>query len=396
VERVRSLSAPVRAGVFVSVGAVLVIVVSRRLSPILPGVVIAAIVSIAAVSWFNLTESGLQVVGDIPAGLPPLTLPTVEWSVVPTLFVGALAIALVSFADTGALSTATALKSGVRIDPNSEIKALGVANIVSGVFQGFPTSGSSSRTAVAMSVGSQTRLMGLIAAAGVVVVMLVAPGVVAEMPSPTLAAIVVTASLTLFDWPTTKWIFRARTSEFVMLLGAFVGVLFIGILQGIVVAVILSLANFLRKEIRPHSVELGKIPDVPGYHDRTRHPDAEPVDGLLIVRFDAPLFFANAPNFGRRLQQMLRTASRSIDFVILVGNAVTDIDTTGSEILDHVLDDLDERNIGFAFAGLKGPVKDRLRSYGIYDRVGDLNFFPNAISAVDHYIEARAKDDAAD
>ena len=150
-------------------------------------------------------------------------------------------------------------------------------------------------------------------------------------------------------------------------------------------AVILSMANFLRKAIRPHSTELGKISGVPGYHDRTRHPEAEPVEGILIVRFDAPLFFANAPTFGRRLQHMLRTAGREVDLVLLVGNAVTDIDTTGAEILGDVLDDLEGRGIEFAFAGLKGPVKDRLRAYGLYDRIGETSFYPNTISAVEQY-----------
>ena len=392
-ETLRHLSDTIPASVYVSVGTVLVIVGLRRVSPIVPGVVIAAAASIAAVAWLDLTSTGLQVVGDIPAGLPPFTITSVVWGVIPSLFTGALAVALVSFAATGALSTATALKSGVRVDPNSEIKALGTANILSGVFQGFPTSGSSSRTAIAMAVGAQTQLTGIIAAGGVILVMLLVPGVVAEMPSPTLAAIVITASFTLFDWKATKWLFRARTSEFVMLMGAFLGVVLIGILQGIAVAVILSLANFLRKEIRPHSTELGKIAGVPGYHDRKRHPEAEPVDGILMVRFDAPLFFANAPSFGRRLQQMLRTAGRDIDLVLLVGNAVTDIDTTGAEILGDVLDDLDSRGIEFAFAGLKGPVKDRLRAYGVYDRVGDEQFYPNTISAVARYTRARMRDD---
>ena len=294
-----------------------------------------------------------------------------------------------SFADTGALSTATALKSGQRVDPNSEIKALGAANILSGVFQGFPTSASSSRTAVAMAVGARTQLTGLVAAIGVIAVMVFFPGVVAEMPSPTLAAIVFTASFSLFDWPATLWLLRARTSEFVMLLGAFLGVVVVGILEGIVIAVVLSLANFLRKELRPRSVELGKRQGVPGYHDRERHPDAEIIPGMLIVRFDAPLFFANAPTFGRRLQEMLTTAGRPIDEMLVVGNAITDIDTTGAEILGDLLDDFEGRGVGFSFAGLKGPVKDRLRAYGLYDRIGDGQFHPNTISAVKAYKKAR-------
>lgn len=365
-----------------SAGAVGVIVGLRRISHAIPGVVIAALVSIVAVALFGLTDRGVKIVGDIRGGLPPFTIPEFDVGDAPTLFVGALAIALVSFADTGALSTATALKSGVRVDPNDEIKALGAANLLSGIFQGFPTSASSSRTAVAMAVGSRTQLTGLIAATGVIVVMLAVPGLVAEMPAPTLAAIVITASFSLFDWPATKWLFLSRRSEFVMLMGAFLGVVTIGILEGIAVAVLISLGNFIRKALQPRSVELGKIPGYPGFHDRERHPEAKAVPDVLLVRFDAPLFFANAPTFARRLQQWYRAADRPISKILLVSNAITDIDTTGAEILTDVLDDLDAKGVTLCFAGLKGPVKDRLRAYGLYERIGDENFHPNTISAV--------------
>lgn len=373
-----------------SAGTVAIIVGLRRISDAVPGVIVAAILSIGAVAVFDLVERGVRVVGDIPIGLPPLTIPDVGLDAIPTLLVGAVAVSLVSFADTGALSTATALKSGTRVDPNSEIKALGVANLVSGLFQGFPTSASSSRTAVAMAVGSKTQLTGLIAAAGVIAVMLLAPGLVTDMPSPTLAAIVITASFGLFDWKSTKWLYRARRSEFVMLLGAFAGVVFIGILEGIAVAVVLSLGNFIRKALLPYVAELGKVDGMPGYHDRARHPEAHIIPGMLILRFDAPLFFANSPSFGRTVQEMLEGAGRPIDTILVVANAITDIDTTGAEILANVLEDLDEKGIDLAFAGLKGPIKDRLRSYGLYDTVGHTNFYPNTISAVTSYEESRS------
>lgn len=364
----------------ISVVSVLVIVGLRRVTRAIPGVIVAAVGSIAAVSLFDLTA--VTTVGAIPSGLPPLTIPSIDLNLVPALLGGAVAVALVSFADTGALSTATALKSGEHVDPNSEIKALGAANVLSGLFQGFATSASSSRTAVAMAVGARSQMAGLVAALGVVVIVVFAPGLVSDIPAPTLAAIVITASFTLFDWKSVVWLWRVRRSEFILMLGAFLGVLILGVLEGIGVAIVLSLANFVRKVWRPHSTELGRVPGVPGFHDRERHPEAETVPGLLIARYDAPIFFANAPDFGRRLQQLIRSAGRPIERVILVGNAITDIDTTGAEILDHLLDDLEARHVSFAFAGLKGTIKDRLRSYGLYDRVGDENFFPNTLSAV--------------
>jgi high affinity sulfate transporter 1 len=372
----------VTAALVISMASVAVISGLRTVSKSIPGVVVAAVGSIGAVSLLDLAQRGVSTVGEIPAGLPPLTLPGIGLDVLPALIVGAVAVALVSFADTGALSTATALKSGEHVDPNDEIKALGIANLVSGVFQGFPTSASSSRTAVAIAVGGRSQLAGLIAAAGVVLIIFVIPGLVSEMPAPTLAAIVITASFTLFDWSGTRWLLRVRRSEFLLTLGAFLGVLLLGVLEGIGVAILLSLANFVRRAWRPHSTELGRVEGVPGYHDRERHPEATVVPGLLIIRYDAPIFFANAPDFGRRLQELLRGAGRPIERVLVVGNAITDIDSTGVEILGDVLDDLDAKQVDFAFAGLKGLVKDRLRSYGLYERIGEDHFFPNTISAV--------------
>jgi len=379
-------SSVVSTALLLSAAGVVTILVLNRLSRFRPGVLVAAVGSIAAVLVFDLA---VEVVGEVPSGLPPLTWPEIDWDFLPELLGGALAVALVSFADTGALSTATALRSGEKVDPNSEIKALGAANLVSGLFQGFATSASSSRTAVAMAVGSRTQVAGLVAALGVLGIIAFVPGLVSEMPAPTLAAIVITASFALFDWGGWMWLLRARRSEFLLSLATALAVLLIGVLEGIGVAIVLSLVNFIRKAWRPHSAELGRVPGLPGYHDRERHPEAELIDGLLIVRYDAPLFFANAPDFGRRLQERLRVADRQIDTVVVVGNAITDIDTTGCEILGDILEDLDEKNVRFAFAGLKGLVKDRLRAYGLYDRIGDDNFFGNTIAAVEDH-RARA------
>lgn len=367
----------------VAAGGIAVILTLNRFSKLRPGVIVAAVLSIAAVALF---EVSVDTVGSIPTGVPVFTFPTTGLDVFPALILGAIAVALVSFADTGALSTATAMKGREQIDPDSEIKALGAANLLSGAFQGFATSASSSRTAVAMAVGSKTQVTGLVAAAGVVVLMIAFPDVIGDMPSPTLAAIVMTASFTLFDWRQWRWLLRARRSEFLLSLATAVAVLTLGVLEGIGFAVVLSLANFLRKEWRPHSAELGKVAEVPGYHDRSRHPEAQPVDGLLLIRYDAPLFFANAPDFARTLTGTLASKSRQIDRVIVVANAITDIDSTGAEVLTDVLDDLDRSGVGFAFAGLKGPVKDRLRDYGLYDRIGDDHFFPNTISAVEWHL----------
>lgn len=367
--------------------SLVVILVLNRLSRLRPGVLVAAVGSGLAVVVLDLSARGVETVGEVPAGLPPLSLPVVGLDVLPSLVGGAVAVALVSFADTGALSSATAVSAGQRVDPNSEITALGAANLLSGVFQGFATSASSSRTAVAMAVGARSQVAGLVAAAGVVVLVVVVPDAIERMPAPALAAIVLSASFGLFDLRGWGWLLRVRRSEFLLSLATALAVLTVGVLEGIAVAIALSLANFVRRAWRPHSTELGKVQGVPGYHDRARHPDASTVEGLLLLRYDAPLFFANAPDFARTLQETLRATERPIDRVVVVGNAITDIDSTGAEVLVDLLDDLDRRGVTFAFAGLKGPIKDRLRDYGLYDRIGDEHFFPNTISAVEAQAE---------
>jgi MFS superfamily sulfate permease-like transporter len=228
----------------------------------------------------------------------------------------------------------------------------------------------------------------------VIVLILAVPDAIAQMPVATLAAIVISASFGLFDFDGWRWLLKVRRSEFLLSLATALAVLIVGVLGGIGVAIALSLMNFIRRAWRPHSTELGKIVGVPGYHDRDRHPEAVAIDGLLLVRYDAPLFFANAPDFGRTLQATMRDTERPIDRVIVVGNAITDVDSTGAEILDDVLQDLDRRAVTFGFAGLKGPVKDRLRDYGLYERIGDDSFFPNTISAVEAHLRTHTEPDS--
>ncbi|HLF61993.1 MAG TPA: SulP family inorganic anion transporter [Acidimicrobiia bacterium] len=381
----------VLAALMFSALSLLLIQITRRLWPGAPGVFVAVIGSLAGMALFDLAGV-VETVGALPQGAPRLVFPRVGIGDLGALTVGAFGVALISFADTSALSNAMALRSGSRSTPNSEAKALGASNILSGLFQGFPTSASSSRTAVALSVGSRTQLTGIVAAVGVLALLVWAPGLLADLPSATLAAIVIAASFVIFDGTAFRWLWSVRRSEFLLSLGAFLGVVIIGVLEGILIAVVLSLANFIRRAWHPHSAELVRVHGLKGYHDRARHPDGMMIPGLLILRFDSPLFFANAPTFGRRLHYLLEEASRPLECVLVAGDAITDVDTTGAEVLVGVLDDLEKRGLTFAFAGLKGPVKDRLRAYGLYDRIGEANFFPTVGSAVRaHLRESESK-----
>jgi high affinity sulfate transporter 1 len=367
--------------------AIVVMLVGRRFAPRVPWVLIAVVASIVAVATFDLAKEGVPVVGALPAGFPSPTFPGVAWGDLGPLVVGALAIAIISFADTAALSRSFAGKLGDRVDQNREAIGLGVANVAAGLFQGFPMSASSSRTVVAYNVGSKSQLTGVLAAVAIVVLLVGANDLLADLPSSVLAAIVIVASFGLFDVVRMRWLVRVRRTDFVASVIAMLGVIFIGVLEGLLVAIGVSLAVFVWKRWRPHTAVLGRVKGVKGYHDLDRHPDAYRVPGLLLFRFDSPLFFANAPYFEESLLEAIEATAGDVRRVIVSAEPITDVDSTGAETLAIVLDQLDDRGIEFGFAELKGPIKDRLATYGLYDRIGENCFYPTLGRAVMTYAD---------
>ncbi len=372
-------------------GSLAIILGLRRVSRAIPGVLIATVAATMAVAMFDLAADGVAVVGSLPSGLPLPSVPTVAWGDASRLALAALGVALVAFADTAALSTTFAAKLGDDVDPNQEIAALGAANVAAGLFSGFPMSASSSRTTVADAVGSKSQLTGVVGAAAIVALLVFADDLLADLPSATLAAIVIAASFTLFDVDEMRWLWRVRRSEFLLSAGALLGVTLIGVLEGVVVAVALSLGNFVRRAWRPHDAVLGRVAGQKGYHDMARHDDATMPPGLVIFRFDAPLFFANAQHFVRRVADVVRGDGRA-RWVVVAAEPMTDVDTTAAESMMRLLDELEQRGIRLVFAEMKGPVKDRLRAYGLYERLGDDRFFPTLGTAVAAYIDATGVD----
>lgn len=376
------------ATALIGVGSVVIIVAGRRLAPRVPGVLVAAVASTVAVAALDLTARGVRVVGALPTGFPTPVIPRVTFGDLTELAAAAVGIALIAFADTAALSTTFAAKLGDPVDPDQEIAALGVANVLAGLVRGFPMSASSSRTAVADAMGAKTQLAGLIAAAAIVALLAGASGLLADLPAATLAAIVVVASFALFDVAQMRWLWRVRRSEFVLSAATLLGVVLAGVMAGLAIAIGLSLANFVRRAWRPHDAVLGRIEGVRGYHDVERHPEAHQIPGLVIFRFDAPVFFANAQHFQRRLAAALRAAPTPARWLVIAAEPITDIDTTGAEALAEVVEECRRRGIRLAFAELKGPVKDQLRRYGLYDRVGDAFQFPTIGRATSAYVAA--------
>jgi len=377
-----------RAALAVGLTGIVVILVLRRLWPRVPGVAVAVVVGIAAVAMFDLEAEGVQVVGVLPEGLPTLAFPAVDLADLGALFNGALGIALVAVADTTVLSQSLAAQRDETVDPNQELRALGAANLAAGLFQGFAISSSASRTPVAVSAGARSQLTPLVGAVSIALLLVFAPGLLRDLPLPMLAAIVITAAIGLIDVAAVRRLYRVRRSEFVLWLAAFGGVALLGVLMGIFVAILLSLADFIRRAWRPHDAVLGREDELKGYHDIDRHPSARQVPGLLLYRFDAPLFFANAAWFRRRVKGLVAEAAHPVRWVVVAAEPITDIDTTAADTLDQLLQELRHQQVTLAFAELKGPVKDRLERYGLYDAVGPDHFFPTIGTAVDAYVAA--------
>jgi high affinity sulfate transporter 1 len=360
----------------------------RRRWPRVPGVIVAVGLGIVAVVAFDLTDRGVQVVGVLPRGLPSPAIPDVRLEDLPLLFSGALGIALVTVADTTVLSQSLASRRGEVVDANQELVALGAANLSAGAFQGFPISSSSSRTPVAIAAGARTQLTPLVGAVTIALLLVAAPGALRNLPQPILGAVVITAALGLVDPEAVRHLYRVRRSEFVLWLAAFVGVALLGVLVGIATAIVLSLGDFIRRAWRPHDAVLGREDELKGYHDLERHPAGRQVPGLLLYRFDAPLFFANAGEFRRRVRELLATTTPRVRWLVVAAEPITDVDTTAAAVLGELLVELRQRAVTVAFAEMKGPVKDRLRRYGLYDQVGDERFFPTVGTAVDGYLRA--------
>jgi high affinity sulfate transporter 1 len=362
----------------------LIILGVRRWRPRVPGVLIAVVLATIAVGAWGLADR-LSVVGVLPQGLPSFELPDVRASDVASLVAAAVGIALVSFADTSVLSRTFAIRGGYEVDANQEMVAVGAANLAAGVFQGFPISSSSSRTPVAESAGASTQMTGVVGAVAIALMLLFAPGVVRNLPSTALAAVVISAAIGLFEVAGVRRLYRIRRSEFALSMAAFLAVTLLGVLWGIAVAVALSLLNFIRRAMRPYDALLGRPPGVEGYHDVSRYPDARQIPGLVLFRWDAPLFFANADLFRERVTRLVAEQVPPTRWVVVAAEPITDVDTTAADMLEGLRHDLEEAGVGLAFAEMKDPVRDKLARYGQISQMGTDAFFPTIEAAVRAY-----------
>ncbi|MFC9396945.1 SulP family inorganic anion transporter [Streptomyces sp. NPDC057027] len=373
--------AVVPAAAAVGIGGIALILVLQRLLPKVPAVLVMVVLAIAAATVFDLGGHGVGLVGELPEGFPPFTIPDVRLADLPPLLGGALGIALVSLADTISNASAFAARTGQEVRGNQEMAAIGVANLSAGLFQGFPVSTSGSRTAVAERAGARSQLTGVVGAVLIVLMLVLAPGLFRNLPQPALAAVVITASLSLADIPGAVRLWRQRRTDFLLCCAAFLGVALLGVLPGIGIAVALSVLNVFRRVWWPYHTVLGLVQGLEGYHDIRSYPQARQLPGLVIYRFDAPLLFANAKAFRDDIRRLAETDPRP-SWIVIAAEPMTDVDTTAADVLEELDEVLNADGVHLVFAGLKDPVRGKIERYELTRTIDPRHFFPTVEAAV--------------
>lgn len=364
-----------------------VIFACRRWCPRLPGVLVAVAGSTLAVILFDLeSRMHLSVIGLLPQGLPALSVPDVSISDCISLASGALALALVSIADMSVLSRTFALRGGYYVDENQEMIALGIANVATGFFQGFSVSSSASRTPVAESAGAKTQMTGVVGALCIALLLFFAPGLMMHVPIAALGAVVVSVCYNLVEIVEVRRLYDLRRVEFFHSIVCFLAVALLGVVQGIFISVGFALLAFIWRAWRPYCAVLGRVDGMKGYHDIIRHPEARRIPGLILFRWDAPLFFANAEMFREHILRAVSDAPNPVKWVVVAAEPITDVDITAADVLTELDAELHRAGIDICFAEMKGPVKDYLKRYGLFSKLGVDNFFPTIGQAVDEYL----------
>ena len=370
-------------------GATLVAILLLKRFERVPGILIAVVAATIAVGVLGLDQSaGVKVLGALPQGLPSFVLPWVDFTVLSEVIIGGCAVAMVAFADTSVLSRTYAAKTRTHVDPNQEMIGLGVANLAGGLFQGFPISSSSSRTPVAEAAGAKTQLTGVVGAVAVALLLIFAPNLLQYLPNSALAAVVIAAAIGLFEFADLRRIYRIQQWEFWLSMACFVGVATFGVIPGIGLAILISVIEFLWDGWRPHYAIMGRVDGIRGYHDIKRYPQARRVPGLVLFRWDAPLFFANAEQFHQRVLDAVAESPTEVKRIVIAAEPVTSIDVTSADMLDELEAHLKKSGIELRFAELKDPVKDKLKRFELFERFGADNFYPTIGAAVDAYLAA--------
>jgi high affinity sulfate transporter 1 len=375
------------ASTVIGLSALAFILLLRRF-PAVPGILIAVVAATLVVAAFDLNSTaGVAVLGALPEGLPIPEIPWIAAEDIVQIVIGGFAVALVSFADTSVLSRAYATRSGKYVDPSQEMIGLGAANLAAGFFQGFPISSSSSRTPVAEAAGARTQITGVVGAAGVAALLVIAPSLLQFLPQCVLSAVVIASAIGLIEIPDLLRIRKMERWEFRLSVGCLFGVAILGVIPGIGLAIAAAVIEFLWSVWRPHYAVLGRVDQIKGYHDISRYPDARRIPGLVLFRWDAPLFFANAEFFQQRVLEAVTASPTPVRWLVVAAEPVTRLDVTASDLVAELDQTLHDAGIELVFAEMKDPVKDKLKRFGLFKQLGEEAFFPTVGAAVRKFLD---------
>ena len=377
---VLGLDGTVGVALVVGLGVLAILLVLPRFTKVIPAVLVGIVVATVVSAIFDLHSHGVSTVGTLPQGVPRPSLPWTKFADVGPLMVAAVGITLVSLADTIATSSSFGARRGEEVDPNQEMIGIGAANLAAGLLQGFAVSTSGSRTAVVEQAGAKSQLSSLVGAGIVVSLLLFFNSLVADLPQSALAAVLIAAALSLLDLEALVRYYRVRKSALVLSVVASLGVIVLGVLPGIVVAIVLAVLLFFRRSWQPHGAVLGQVEGLAGWHNVERYPAARQVPGIVVYRWEAPLFFANCSAFRTQIRHVV--AGRHPLWVVVQCEAMTDVDVSAARMLEQLDRELNATGVHMAFVEMRTRLQDLVRRYGLFETLDRDPFYPTLEAAM--------------
>jgi high affinity sulfate transporter 1 len=357
-----------------------ILLVLPRYTRTLPAVLVSIVAATILSAVLDLHAHGVATVGTLPRGIPRPSVPWTKFSDIGPLMIAAVGITLVSLADTIATSSSFGARRGEEVDPDQEMIGIGAANLAAGCFHGFAISTSGSRTAVVEQAGAKSQLASVVGSIVVIVLLLFFNSLLADLPQSALAAVLIGAALSLLDLRALVRYWRVRKSALVLSVIASLGVIVLGVLQGIVIAIALAVAMYFHRGWQPHGAVLGRTGPAAEWHNIERYPEARQVPGVLVYRWEAPLFFANCSSFRTQLRRAM--ASQHPSWVVIQCEAVTDIDVSAAQMLEQLDRELNARGVHLAFVELRSRLQTLLRNYESFDQIDQQHIYPSLDAAL--------------
>ena len=374
------LDSTVGAALAVGLGVLVILLVLPRFTRTLPAVLVGIVTATVVSAAFDLHAHGVPIVGTLPRGIPRPSVPWTKFADIGPLMVAAVGITLVSLADTIATSSSFGARRGEEVDPNQEMIGIGAANLAAGCLQGFAVSTSGSRTAVVEQAGAKSQLASVVGAGLVAALLLFFNSLLADLPQSALAAVLIGAALSLLDLRVLARYWRVRKSALALSVIASLGVIVLGVLQGIVIAVALAMVLYFRRGWQPHGAVLGRVDARSGWHNVERYPEARELPGIVVYRWEAPLFFANSSSFRNQVRRIVKT--RDVSWVVVQCEAITDLDVSGAQMLEQFDLELNAQGVHMAFVEMRSRLQNLVQRYGLFETLDRDQFYPTLESAL--------------